>query len=195
MRTALTVVLIGTAATLCGCQVIERMYSTEADGPQSVLVLNAGTRAPVPGARVDYDYRCLGPRATLRRAKGGHVVVEPQLRIPDIDQPLTKPLPGDNLDEVWNQYNDPRDRGPVINGDGSWNTSSFRTRTISRSVYTNAAGRAPLPIIHAPVRFRQCRVTIIKPGYRREDRTVGIVELDALSEKGRTIRVFLSPLH
>jgi hypothetical protein len=185
---------IAAAVAACGAAGCKTLFPTAGAGPQRVLVRDLETGTPIAGAEVEYEFTSFGPRASISRNRRGQIEVQPRLPMPDIDQPISRPLPGDDLEKVWDQYNEPADRGPVFNTDGSWNTANFRERSIRRAVLTDGQGRALLPIIHAPIRFRECRLTVAQSGYQPRTVTVRAADLDRLADRGRTVEVYLAPL-
>ena len=177
------------ASAAAGCR---SLFPTEVAGPQCVLVRDLTTGMPIAGAEVEYDFKSLGPRASVTRNRHGQIEVEPRLRMPE--EPATRPLPGEDWEKVWQQYNEPEDRSAVFNPDGSWNTASFRERSIRRTVLSDPEGRALLPIIHAPIRFRECQLSVSKTGYQPWAGMVREADLDRLADDGRTVEVYLSPV-
>jgi len=185
---SVAVVAVGVVA---GC---EHIFPTQAVGPQRVLVRDLYTDGPIAGAEVEYTFVSFGPRASVRTNRHGQIEVEPRFRMPDLGGPVAKPLPGGDVNKVWDQYNEPPDRGPVFNSDGSWDTANFRERSIQRTAVTGPDGCAFLPIIHAPIRFRECRLRVVKAGYKAVTDTIRVADLGRLIERHRVIAVYLAPL-
>jgi hypothetical protein len=190
-RMAMFVVAALTAALLSGCQSV---FPTDRPGPQTVLVRDLELDIPVVGAQVQYELHCLGPRARVLRNERGQIEIEPIHTMEPPDKPTPPFWPSDDARDIWNQYNQKPDPEPVLNPDLSWNTKYFVERTVSGTAVTGPDGRALLPVIHAPISWRECHLKIYKPGYTPVIRLLRDTELGELREKQRTLEVMLGPL-
>ena len=131
-----------------------------------------------------------GACAVSRLLAAPYDVVLMDVDMPDIDAPLSHPLPSEDMNSVWRQYNEARDHGPVFGPGGDWNLSNFRERLIHKTVTTNREGRALLPVIHAPIRFRECRLEATGEGYEPRRETIRPADLGRLADGGRTVEIF-----